>query len=53
MEAGVFDRYRTLLYREASFKPYIIAAMNFLAQCEKPVEMLRELERRGRVRRKK
>ena len=53
MEAGVFDRYRTLLYREASFKPYIIAAMIFLAQCEKPVEMLRELERRGRVRRKK
>ena len=27
--------------------------MIFLAQCEKPVEMLRELERRGRVRRKK
>ena len=53
VEAGVFDRYRTLLYREASFKPYIIAAMIFLAQCEKPVEMLRELERRGRVRRKK
>ena len=27
VEASVFDRYRTPLYRQAGFKPYIIAAM--------------------------
>ena len=27
VEASVFDRYRVPLYKEASFKPYIIAAM--------------------------
>ena len=32
---SVFDRYRAL-YKEASFKPYIIAAMIFLAQGEGP-----------------
>ena len=29
--ASVFDRYRDPLYKQASFKPYIIAAMIFLA----------------------
>ena len=32
VEASVFDRYRTPLYKEASYKPYIIAAMIFLAK---------------------
>ena len=52
VDASVFDRYRVPLYKEASYKPYIIAAMILLAQCEHPVEMLRELEKRGRVRKK-
>ena len=39
----VFDRYRVPLYKEASFKPYIIAAMIFLAKVENPVEMLKKL----------
>jgi len=30
VEASVFDRYRVPLYKEASYKPYIIAAMIFL-----------------------
>ena len=30
VEASVFDRYRVPLYKQASFKPYIIAAMIFL-----------------------
>ena len=30
--AGVFDRYRVPLYKEASYKPYIIAAMITLAR---------------------
>ncbi len=40
---SVFDRYRVPLYKEASFKPYIIAAMIFLAKVENPVEMLKKL----------
>ena len=52
VDASVFDRYRVPLYKEASYKPYIIAAMILLAQCEHAVEMLRELEKRGRVRKK-
>lgn len=39
----VFDKYRVPLYKEASFKPYIIAAMIFLAKVENPVEMLKKL----------
>ncbi|MDD3213306.1 MAG: knotted carbamoyltransferase YgeW, partial [Eubacteriales bacterium] len=38
--ATVFDRYRDPLYRQASFKPYIIASMIFLAKVKNPVETL-------------
>lgn len=41
--ASVFDRYREPLYKEASFKPYIIAAMIFLAKVKDPVAMLKKL----------
>ncbi|MEM1484208.1 knotted carbamoyltransferase YgeW [Oscillospiraceae bacterium PP1C4] len=47
VEASVFDRYRTPLYKEASFKPYIIAAMMFLAKIENPQEALKALEERN------
>ena len=47
VEAAVFDRYRVPLYKEASFKPYIIAAMIFLAKCKDPQETLKLLEERG------
>lgn len=40
VEASVFDRYRVPLYKEASFKPYIIAAMIFLAKVQNPQEVL-------------
>lgn len=43
--ASVFDRYRTPLYKEASFKPYIIAAMIFLAKVKNPAAKLEELEK--------
>ncbi|MBP3911450.1 MAG: knotted carbamoyltransferase YgeW [Niameybacter sp.] len=43
--ASVFDRYRDELYKEASFKPYIIAAMIFLAKVGDPVAVLRKLEK--------
>lgn len=41
--ASVFNRYREPLYKEASFKPYIIAAMIFLAKVKDPVAMLKKL----------
>ena len=47
----VFDRYRDPLYKEASYKPYIIAAMIFLAKVKDPATMLRTLEKRGTPRR--
>ncbi|MEG1661069.1 MAG: knotted carbamoyltransferase YgeW, partial [Clostridiales bacterium] len=34
--ASVFDQYRTSLYKQASYKPYIIAAMIFLAKVQDP-----------------
>jgi len=48
--ASVFDRYRDPLYRQASYKPYIIAAMIFLAKVKNPQEALKQLEERGKVR---
>ena len=50
VEASVFDRYRDPLYKEASFKPYIIAAMIFLAKVKDPVKKLKELEKRATLR---
>ena len=42
--ATVFDRYRDPLYKQASFKPYIIAAMIFLAKVKDPQKTLKDLE---------
>ena len=50
--ASVFDRYRVPLYKQASYKPYIIAAMIFLAKVKDPVAALRMLEARGLERKK-
>jgi len=41
--ASVFERYREDLYKEAGFKPYIIAAMMFLSKCKEPSETLSKL----------
>ena len=43
----MFDRYRNPLYKEASYKPYIIAAMILLAKCKDPQATLKALEERG------
>jgi len=43
--ATVFDRYRDPLYKQASFKPYVIAAMIFLAKVKDPAAMLKKLEK--------
>ncbi|MGI5090533.1 knotted carbamoyltransferase YgeW [Treponema sp. OMZ 805] len=47
---SVFDRYRIPLYKQASFKPYIIAAMIFLAKVRYPQLTLEELEKRATLR---
>ncbi len=47
VDNSVFDRYIQPLYKEASFKPYIIAAMIFLSKVKDPVSALRDLERAG------
>jgi ornithine carbamoyltransferase len=43
VDASVFDRYRVPLYKEASHKPYIIAAMIFLSKFDNPAETLMDL----------
>lgn len=47
VDASVFDRYRDPLYKEASFKPYIIAAMIFLSKFEDPAKILAKLENKA------
>lgn len=51
--ASVFDRYRDPLYKEASFKPYIIAAMIFLSKVKNPQEILAKLENDNKARKLK
>ena len=50
VDASVFDRYLKPLYKEASYKPYIIAAMIFLAKVKDPQATLKALEERGAAR---
>lgn len=44
VDKSVFDRYRNPLYKEASYKPYVIAAMIFLSKFEDPQAILKKLE---------
>jgi ornithine carbamoyltransferase len=48
--ASVFERYRNDTYREAGWKPYIIAAMILLGKREAPARTLQALFERGRSR---
>lgn len=48
--ASVFDRYRDDTYREASYKPYIIAAMILLGKFANPAALLESLLDRGKQR---
>ncbi len=47
VDGSVFDRYLVPLYKQASYKPYIIAAMIVLAQVRDPAGALRALEAAG------
>ena len=50
VDATVFDRYRDPLYKEASYKPYVIAAMTLLEKFKDPAKVLEELQKRGQDR---
>jgi len=47
VSASVFDKYRVPLYKEAGFKPYIIAAMIFLSKVKNPQRTLSDLAARN------
>ncbi len=48
--ASVFDRYRKPMYTQASYKPYIIAAMIMLAKAKHPADTLATMLHEGRAR---
>lgn len=50
VDNSVFDRYMVPLYKQASFKPYIIAAMIFLAQVKDPAKALTEMDQKDESR---
>jgi len=50
VEASVFDRYRVPMYMEASYKPYIIAAMILLSKVKTPADNLSKLLTSGAAR---
>lgn len=43
VSAEVFEKYRLLTYKEAGYKPYIIAAMMLANRFEKPGELLKKV----------
>ena len=43
VSAEVFEKYRLLTYKEAGFKPYIIAAMMFANKFENPADALKRI----------
>ena len=50
VDNSVFDRYIVPLYKQASYKPYIIAALIFLATVKDPVKAVKELDASGEKR---
>jgi ornithine carbamoyltransferase len=47
VSASVFERYRVPLYKQAGFKPYIIAAMMLTNRFEDPSAVIRGMEEKG------
>lgn len=41
--ASVFDRYREELYKQAGYKPYIVASMIFLSKVKDPIKTFTEI----------
>ena len=44
----MFDRYIEPLYKEASYKPYVIAAMIMMSKVKDPVAALMAMENGGK-----
>lgn len=45
VDESVFDRYRIPLYKQASFKPYVIASMIVLSKFQDPASLMDKLEK--------
>lgn len=52
VDASVFDRYIVPLYKQASYKPYVIAAMIMLSKVKDPVSALNMLDKQDILRKK-
>ncbi|CDF57157.1 knotted carbamoyltransferase YgeW [Thermobrachium celere] len=50
VSAEVFEKYRVELYKEAGYKPYIIAAMIFLSKVENPIKTIEKIINNGKPR---
>ena len=50
VNADVFDMHRVGMYKEASYKPYAIAAMMFLQKVADPAATLKALDERNTAR---
>lgn len=50
VSSKVFDKYRIETYKEAGFKPYVIASMMLLGQFKNPVEVLNKLLKEKTIR---
>ena len=50
VEGSVFERYRIATYKEASWKPYIIAAMILARKYANPAQILEQLLREAQAR---
>lgn len=47
VDEEVFNKYRVPLYKQASYKPYIIASMILLSKIKNPSELLNTLDKRN------
>ena len=52
VQASVFERYRIDTYKEAGYKPYVVAAMILLSRLKHPADALLGILESGRSRRK-
>jgi len=50
VQAAVFDRYRIDTYKQAGFKPYVIAAMMLCSRFQDPARLLADLYKSGQKR---
>jgi knotted carbamoyltransferase YgeW len=50
VQASVFDRYRVPQYKQAGYKPFIIAAMIFLSKFSNPTEVLMNIMDQNKTR---